>query len=89
MIDNTTLNALATKLDNLELMPEERQALDLVLTRAAAAEAEVQGFAFKIKSAGLSGTGLRLGAAIGGLGIPAPELKTSLSERRSAPSELR
>jgi len=89
MINNTALNGLATKLDGLELTPEEEQALDLVLTRAAATEAEVEGFSFKIKSAGLSGTGLRLGAAIGGLGIPAPELKTSLSERRSASSELR
>lgn len=49
----------------------EQEALDLLFERAGSNVGEVEGFAFSVRSAGLSSTALRLGTSIGGLGLSA------------------
>ena len=67
-VDNEVLNSLAEKLESLDLSDEEQGALDAVISRAAAAEVEVQGFRWEGTTAGLSPMGLKLGAAVGRFG---------------------
>lgn len=73
-IDQDALERVAAKLDGLELDDAERAVLDGILERAAAYEPEVEGFGFDTgelrytglqSGAGLSGTSLKLGGALG------------------------
>ncbi|MGI9659012.1 MAG: hypothetical protein ACR2OD_08885 [Gaiellaceae bacterium] len=66
-----TLNALAEKIDSLNLTDMERSVLEQVLARAAACESEVDGFLMVTHELGVSaprpGTASKLSRALGSL----------------------
>ena len=87
MTDKAILNSLASKLESLDLTDEEQGTLNALISRAASAEAAVQGFGWDGGTVGLSPMALKLGAGIGRF-PPVPAMEMGKPEfRRNNPTE--
>lgn len=88
MTDKAVLNNLASKLESLDLTDEEQGALNALISRAASAEVEVQGFGWDGGTVGLSPMGLKLGVGIGRFSPPPPPEITKSQLRSFNPTEM-